>query len=77
MIEIELFWKIVENKIREEHEDNLIVLNRLIRHNKIKRKDKYLRGYNKGVADTLHILYREYKAYYRRLKKEEKAERKF
>ena len=77
MIEIELFCKIVENEVRAEHEDNLITLNRLIRHNKIKRKDKYIRGLNKGVEIALHILRREYKAYYKRLKKEEKEARKF
>lgn len=77
MIEIELFCKIVEAKVREEHEDCLNVINRLLRHNRIKRKDKYMQGYNKGVNEVLHILHREYKAYEKRLKKEEKAGKKF
>ena len=77
MIEIELFCKIVEAKVREEHEDCLRVVNRLLRHNRIGRKDKFMQGYNNGVQAVLHILKREYKAYDKRLKKEEKDGHKF
>lgn len=77
MIEIELLCKIVESKIREEHEDCLNTVNRLLRRNRIQRKDKYMQGFSKGVKTALHILVREYKAFDKRLKKEEKAGKKF
>ncbi len=87
MIEIELFYKIVEANIRAVHTEYLQKLKRVPLPDTAKKKrklfkklpveDKLLKGYNKGIETALNVLVREFKRYDKRLKKEEKAGRKF
>lgn len=77
MIELELFAKMVECKIREKHEQNSTIINRLLRKDKIAKKDKFLQGYNKAIEASLDILLHEYKVYEKRLKKQERELNKF
>ena len=87
MIEIELFYKIVEAHIRAVHTDYLQRLKRVPVPDTIKKKrisfkklpieDKLLKGYNKGIETALNVLVKEFKRFDKRLKKEEKAGKKF
>lgn len=40
-------------------------------------EDKLLKGYNKGIETALNVLVKEFKRYYKRLKKDEKDGKKF
>lgn len=87
MIEIELFYKIVEARIRSVHTEYLksikrvpmpeTVKKRRISFKKLPIEDKLLKGYNKGIETALSVLVKEFKRYDKRLKKEEKDGRKF
>ncbi len=87
MIEIELFYKIVEARIRLVHTEYLKSLKRVPLPETAKKKrlsfkkmpveDKLLKGYNKGIETALNVLVKEFKRYYKRLKKEEKDGKKF
>lgn len=87
MIEIELFYKIVEAHIREVHTEYLQRLKRVPMPDTVKKKrisfkklpieDKLLKGYNKGIETALSVLVKEFKRFDKRLKKEEKAGNKF
>ncbi len=87
MIEIELFYKIVEAHIRSVHTEYLKSLKRVPLPKTEKNKqiafknlpvgNKLLKGYNKGIETALSVLIKEYKRYEKRLKKEEKDGRKF
>ncbi len=87
MIEIELFYKIVEAHIREVHTEYLQRLKRVPMPDTVKKKrisfkklpieDKLLKGYNKGIETALSVLVKEFKRFDKRLKKEEKAGKKF
>ncbi len=87
MIEIELFYKIVEAHIRAVHTEYLQKLKRVplpdtakkkrILFKKLPVEDKLLKGYNKGIETALKVLIKEFKRYDKRLKKEEKAGGKF
>ena len=87
MIKIELFYKIVEARIRAVHTEYLksikrvpmseTVKKRRISFKKLPIEDKLLKGYNKGIETALSVLVKEFKRYDKRLKKEEKDGRKF
>lgn len=87
MIEIELFYKIVEARIRSVHTEYLKSIKRVPMPETVKRRrisfkklpieDKLLKGYNKGIETALSVLVKEFKRYDKRLKKEEKDGRKF
>lgn len=87
MIEIELFYKIVEAHIREVHTEYLQRLKRVPMPDTVKKKrisfkklpieDKLLKGYNKGIETALSVLVKEFKRFDKRLKKEKKAGNKF
>lgn len=87
MIEIELFYKIVEAHIREVHTEYLQCLKRVpapdttknkrISFKKLPIEDKLLKGYNKGIETALNVLVKEFKSFDKRLKKEEKDGKKF
>lgn len=87
MIEIELFYKIVEARICSVHTDYLKKLKRVPLPETAKKKrlsfkkmpveDKLLKGYNKGIETALNVLIKEFKRYEKRLKKEEKDGKKF
>lgn len=87
MIEIELFYKIVEAHIRSVHTDYLKELKRVplpdtakkkrVSFKKLPVEDKLLKGYNKGIETALSVLVSEFKRYEKRLKKEEKDGKKF
>ncbi len=87
MIEIELFYKIVEAHIRSVHTEYLKSLKRVPAPDTIKKKrisfkklpieDKLLKGYSKGIETALSVLVKEFKRFDKRLKKEEKDGKKF
>lgn len=87
MIEIELFYKIVESHIRAVHTDYLqrlkrvpvpaVVKKKRIKFKKLPVEDKLLKGYNKGIETALNVLVKDFKRFDKRLKKEEKEGRKF
>lgn len=91
MIELELFYKIVEAKIRKDHGNYLQNLKRvpaeqkkekrgflsLFKRKKIPVDDKLLKGYNAGIKKALEVLKGEFTKFDKRLKKEEKDGRKF
>ena len=87
MDEIELFYKIVEARMRLVHTEYLKKLkrvplpktskNKTIPFKKLPVEDKLLKGYNKGIETALNVLASEFKRYKKRLKKEEKDGKKF
>lgn len=90
MIELELFYKIVEAKIRKDHGNYLQNLKRvpaesekkrgffgLFKRKKIPVEDKLLKGYNAGIKKALEVLKCEFTKFDKRLKKEEKNGGKF
>ena len=93
MIELELFYKIVEAKIRKDHGNYLQNLKRepvevsnekrgffarlFGKRKKIHIPDKLLKGYNAGIKKALDILKSEFSRFDKRLKREEKEGRKF
>ena len=87
MIEIELFYKIIESRIRATHTEYLKDLKRVpvpdtakkkkISLKKLPIEDKLLKGYNKGIETALSVLTKEFKRFNKRLIKEEKEGRKF
>ena len=87
MIEIELFYKIVEARIRSVHTEYLKSLKRVPLPETLKKKrlsikklpveDKLLKGYNKGIETALNVLVKEFKRFDKRLKKDEKDGKKF
>lgn len=88
MLEIELFYKIVEARIRSVHTAYLQRLKRVPLHDNTSNKkrisfkklpieDKLLNGYSKGIETALSVLVKEFKRFDKRLKKEEKDGKKF
>lgn len=88
MIEIELFYKIVEARIRSVHTEYLQRLKRVplpdntskkkrVSFKKLPIEDKLLKGYNKGIETALTVIEKEFKRFDKRLKKEEKDGKKF
>lgn len=84
MIELELFFKTVEEKIRRDHTHYLENLKRVPLPTVKKRwwqfwkreivpvEDRLLKAYNAGIHKALHILKVEYGKFNRRLLKEAK-----
>ncbi len=93
MIELELFYKIVEAKIRKDHGNYLQNLKRdpvelsaekrglfarlFCKRKKIRIPDKLLKGYNAGIKKALDVLKAEFVKFNKRLKREEERGSKF
>ena len=87
MIDLELYYKIAEAKIRKKQVEYLKQIKSLplpekekkgiFKRRKIPVEIKLLKGYNKGVEMALKVIKSEFKRYERRLKKEEKQGGKF
>ncbi len=91
MIEIELFYKIVESEIRRKHIKHLKRCKRLTSDDpaeadnlsgepeKLESTDrlKFVKSYNKGIETALKVLIAEYAKYDVRLKKDETGKKKF
>lgn len=84
MIELELFFKTVEEKIRRDHTNYLENMKRVPspppkkrwwqfwKRNPVPVEDELLKSYNAGIKKVLHILKVEYSKFNRRLLKAEK-----
>lgn len=85
MIELELFYKIVESKIRKDHGNYLQNIKRvpaeqkmekrgflgLFKRKKIPVEDKLLKGYNAGIKKALEVLKSEFNKFNKRVDKED------
>lgn len=84
MIELELFYKIVESKIRKDHgnylqnikrvpaeQDKRGFFARLFGRKKIAVEDKLLKGYNAGIKKALEVLKSEFNKFNKRVDKED------